>query len=100
MAYIVSAPKEGARTVQEKGNTMEYTKTFGIDFPFWAGAAAKVGNLNMEGREALVEHIETVFEDCTPSATEINDYVWFELCCAVTCHGAPQAGHEYVFLAL
>lgn len=76
---------------------MEYTHTFDSNFEFWAGAAAKVETLDMDGREALVEHIELVFEGYTPSDTEINDYVWFELCCAVTCHGAPQAGCEFVF---
>ena len=97
MAYIVIALKEGRKNRLGKGYTMEYTKTFDTEFPFWAGADAKVGKLDMEGRAALTEHIESVFEDCTPSETDINDYVWFELCCAVTCHGAPQAGCEYVF---
>ena len=60
---------------------MKYSVDFDIStFEFWGGARQVVEQLRKEDllEEASVL-IETAFEDNNPTATEINDYVWFYL---------------------
>jgi hypothetical protein len=58
---------------------MDYKVEFNIDnFEFWGGARRVIAQLRkedlLEDAESL---IETAFEGETPTATQINDYVWF-----------------------
>lgn len=60
---------------------MKYAVDFDINtFEFWSGARQVVEQLR---KEDLLEDasvlIETAFEGETPTATQINDYVWFYL---------------------
>ncbi len=60
---------------------MNYAVEFDINtFEFWGGAVRVMEQVRnedlLEDAESL---IETAFEGKTPSATEINDYVWFYL---------------------
>ena len=60
---------------------MKYAVDFDINtFEFWSGARRVVEQLRKEDllEDALVL-IETAFEGETPTATQINDYVWFYL---------------------
>ena len=60
---------------------LKYTVDFDIDsFEFWGNARKVVEQLRKEDllEDALVL-IETAFEGETPTATQINDYVWFYL---------------------
>lgn len=46
----------------------------------WGGADAIIREcINSECFDDLAEVAEECFEDLTPSLTEINDFVWFEL---------------------
>jgi len=59
---------------------MEYTQEFSVsDFGFWGGAKDTMDDIiaaNLE--DALERHLEDIFADNTPTATDINDYVWHE----------------------
>ena len=60
---------------------MKYAVDFDIDnFEFWGGARRVIEQVR---KEDLLEDasvlIETAFEGETPTATQINDYVWFDL---------------------
>lgn len=61
---------------------MRYTKEFSVDdFQFWSGAKDTVEDVRKADKMAELETvIETAFEDRKepPTATEINDFVWFE----------------------
>lgn len=61
---------------------MEYTRDFSIDdFKFWSGAEDTVEAARRAGKIGELETvIETAFEDREepPTATQINDFVWFE----------------------
>ena len=82
---------------------MRYTVEFDSSFEFWAGARHKVecvrDRFGLDGVNELCDFVESCLDDCDepPTATEINDFVWFELFCFETCHGAPQCGCELVF---
>ena len=77
---------------------MEYTQQFSIyNFPFWSGAKDRVESWKEEigkkaeengGKDymaksefldAMQSYIEEVFYDQTPSESEKNDLVWFEM---------------------
>ena len=60
---------------------MTYTKEFSIDsFPFWAGA---VDVVNHYAKKYMLDELEQLiidtFVDCTPTETDINDFVWFDV---------------------
>lgn len=59
---------------------MNYTKEFSIDtFEFWSGAKTTIENVRKAGKLAELEIIiEETFADETPTATQINDMVWFD----------------------
>lgn len=60
---------------------LEYTERFDVrTFQFWGGAKDRVESLDWEQLGVLGEHICEAFlsADITPTATQINDFVWFE----------------------
>lgn len=59
---------------------MTYTMEFDINtFPFWSGAKDTIEDIKrVEKMDELANLIEGIFCDCSPTDTQINDYVWFE----------------------
>ena len=59
---------------------MVYSKDFSVDsFEFWSGAKDTVEDVRKAGKmDELQEIIEEQFADRVPTATQINDFVWFE----------------------
>ena len=59
---------------------MVYTKDFSVDsFEFWSYAKDTVKDVRAAGKmDELQEIIEEQFSDRVPTATQINDFVWFE----------------------
>lgn len=81
---------------------MQYVKDFSDGFEFWAGAKDKVNTIikiDNDAYDEMLEYIENYFDgiDETPTETEINDFVWFELSCIEVCNDAADGGVEYVF---
>lgn len=60
---------------------MQYTVDFDVNqFGFWAGAKDVYSRILEDDRvDELQELITEVFCDHTPSDTEINDFVWFDV---------------------
>jgi hypothetical protein len=60
---------------------MKYTKEFSVDnFKFWSGAVQVVDAFRKANMlDDLQQIIEDVFADRTPTETEINDFVWFDV---------------------
>ena len=60
---------------------MKYAVDFDIDtFEFWGGARQVIEQVRKEDLlEDTLVCLETAFEDKTPTAGEINDYIWFYL---------------------
>lgn len=60
---------------------MQYTVDFDVNqFGFWAGAKDVYSRILEDDRaDELQELITEVFYDHTPSDTEINDFVWFDV---------------------
>lgn len=58
---------------------MTYNVEFSVyDFQFWSGAKDTVNTVSEHGKmDELQNIIECRFTDCNPSATDINDFVWF-----------------------
>lgn len=45
----------------------------------WSGALNTLSTIAEEGKEEeLMNHLEDIFYDSTPTMTELNDYLWFE----------------------
>ena len=45
----------------------------------WSGALNTLSTIEEEGKEGeLMNHLEDIFYDSTPTMTELNDYLWFE----------------------
>ena len=59
---------------------MVYSKDFSVDsFEFWSGAKDTVEDVRKAGKmDELQTLIEEQFCDHVPTATQINDFVWFE----------------------
>lgn len=59
---------------------MKYTVEFDIkDFPFWDGGRDTFDEYVRQDRLSELEQmIEDRFDGCTPTKTEINDFVWFD----------------------
>lgn len=60
---------------------MKYTKEFNIySFPFWAGAVYVVRHY---AKKHMLDDLEQIvidrFCDETPTETDVNDFVWFEI---------------------
>ena len=60
---------------------MKYTREFSVDnFNFWSGAVQVVDAFRKANMlDDLQQIIEDVFADRTPTETEINDFVWFDV---------------------
>ena len=60
---------------------MTYTKEFSIEtFEFWSGAKDVVDHYAEKGMiEELEQLIIDIFEGSTPTETDINDFVWFDV---------------------
>lgn len=58
---------------------MKYTQDFNVDtFPWWSGAKDTIAAVRKaEKMDELQVHIEEAFAEETPTATQLNDYVWF-----------------------
>jgi len=59
---------------------MVYTVDFSVDsFPFWSGAEDTVKDVREAGKTAELQAVvEEQFSDRVPTATQVNDFVWFE----------------------
>lgn len=59
---------------------MDYTQEFNVEtFEFWSGAESTFNKIKEKDLvEEFQSHLEEVFYDRIPTATEINDYVWFD----------------------
>ena len=59
---------------------MIYSKEFNVDtFPWWSGAKDTIAEVKKHNKmDDLQSLIEETFSDRVPSATEVNDFVWFE----------------------
>ena len=45
----------------------------------WSGAINTLQRVEEEGKEEeLMNHLEDIFYDSTPTMTDLNDYLWFE----------------------
>ena len=45
----------------------------------WSGAINTLQRVEEEGKEEeLMNHLEDIFYDSTPTMTELNDYLWFD----------------------
>lgn len=58
---------------------MKYTQEFNVDtFPWWSGAKDVVAEVRKAKKmDDLQMHIEEAFLEEVPTATQLNDYVWF-----------------------
>lgn len=59
---------------------MQYKTDFNIyKFSFWSGAEDRIKDIKALGlMDELQNYIEQLFYDKIPSATDINDFVWFD----------------------
>lgn len=59
---------------------MQFKSDFNIyTFPFWSGAKDRIEDIKALGlMDELQNYIEQLFYDKIPSATDINDFVWFD----------------------
>ena len=66
---------------------MKYTKEFSVDnFKFWSGAVHVVNALRKASMlDDLQQLIEDKFVNKTPTDTEINDFVWFDVSIPKEC---------------
>lgn len=82
---------------------MNYATEFDSSFDFWGGALSRVeiiiNAFGYDGVEELCDFVTRYFEGYgeLPTATEINDFVQFDVSCFETCYGAPECGCELVF---
>ena len=58
---------------------MKYLQEFNVDtFPWWSGAKDTIAEVRKANKmDELQAHIEDVFFKDVPTATQLNDYVWF-----------------------
>lgn len=58
---------------------MKYSQEFNVDtFPWWSGAKDTIAEVRKANKmDKLQAHIEDVFFKDVPTATQLNDYVWF-----------------------
>lgn len=66
---------------------MKYTKEFSVDnFKFWSGAVQVVNAFRKANiLDDLQQLIEDKFVNKTPTDTEINDFVWFDVSIPKEC---------------
>lgn len=58
---------------------MKYTQEFNVDtFPWWSGAKDTIAEVRKAKKmDELQMRIEEAFSREMPTATQLNDYVWF-----------------------
>lgn len=57
---------------------MQFLADFG-DYEPWSGATSTAERIKDAGKwDELESHLEECFSEHTPTATEINDYLWFQ----------------------
>ena len=58
---------------------MKYLQEFNVDtFPWWSGAKDTIAEVRKANKmDELQAYIEDVFFKEVPTATQLNDYVWF-----------------------
>lgn len=58
---------------------MKYTQEFNVDtFPWWSGAKDTIVEVRKAKKiDELQTYIEEAFSREMPTATQLNDYVWF-----------------------
>ena len=58
---------------------MKYTQEFNVDtFPWWSGAKDTITEVKKHNKmDELQQLIEEEFANMIPTATQLNDYVWF-----------------------
>lgn len=58
---------------------MKYISHFVIDtFPFWSSAIDVIRKVRQAKKlDELEQLVEDCFDNCTPTKTDINDFVWF-----------------------
>ena len=58
---------------------MKYLQEFNVDtFPWWSGAKDTITEVRKANKmDELQAYIEDVFFKEVPTATQLNDYVWF-----------------------
>ena len=58
---------------------MKYSQEFNVDtFPWWSGAKDTIAEARKANKmDELQAYIEDVFFKEVPTATQLNDYVWF-----------------------
>lgn len=58
---------------------MKYSQEFNVDtFPWWSGAKDTIAEVRKANKmDELQAHIEDVFFKDVLTATQLNDYVWF-----------------------
>ena len=58
---------------------MKYLQEFNVDtFPWWSGAKDTIAEVRKTNKmDELQAYIEDVFFKEVPTATQLNDYVWF-----------------------
>ena len=50
----------------------------------WSGAKDTLQEVARQGRaDEVMDYLEMIFEGQTPSETEVNDFIWFELADAI-----------------
>ena len=59
---------------------MKYLQEFNVDtFPWWSGAKDTIAEVRKAKKmDELQAHIEEAFAEEVPTATQLNDYVWFQ----------------------
>lgn len=55
-----------------------YVEINPCDFEFWAGAKERMDSATDEQRKEVYDQIEILAYEQDCSATDINDFVWFE----------------------
>lgn len=48
------------------------------EFPAWSGGKDTLEDLTLDEIEVIENFLNDMFEGRTPTATEINDFLWFE----------------------
>jgi len=61
----------------------------------WSGALDTLQDIeNADLEEELMEHLEEVFADTTPTETELNDYLWHDRECVYEALGLNENGEK------
>lgn len=71
----------------------EYGNYWDLKEHSWSGALDTLADIEKANKEEeLMQHLEEVFMDKTPTDTEINDYLWFERASVYEAVGLNENG--------